>query len=108
MPYHDDASKPDTVSAMAGMSGAAGTRFKVPKPSARKAPLLTCGNSDTPLVKVACTSPEITSVIEGGVPRYGTWTILVPAATLNAAIAICAAPPTPAEEKFNWPGLAFA
>ena len=32
----------------------------------------------------------------------------VPEATLNAAIAICAAPPVPALLKFSLPGLALA
>ena len=55
-----------------------------------------------------CTRPLMVSVNASGMPLKGTCTRLIPATALNCSAAKCEPLPTPAEEKFNWPGLAFA
>src|SRR5712672_3145117 len=97
-PYHCDASKSLIVSATAGISGATASRLVVDTPRPRSVPARTCCNTDSTPVMVTCTWPAMRSPTDGAVPRYGTCVIVMPAARLNAAMAIWAALPWPADE----------
>ncbi len=56
-------------------------------------------------MNVSWTWPEMTSPTDCGVPRYGTCVMVVPEATLNAAIAMCAAPPVPGGTEIQLAGV---
>src|SRR5215471_20111958 len=55
-----------------------------------------------------CTWPAIRSVSAGAVPRYGTWTRLMPVIILSNSPDRCGDVPTPPEAKLILPGLALA
>ena len=68
-PYHCTASNPGTTSAMARISGAAGTGRNDDTPSARTCPARIGGSAGGPPVIVIWICPAIRSVIIGPVPR---------------------------------------
>src|SRR5829696_3337408 len=54
------------------------------------------------------TSPEITAVVAGALPLYGTWSISTPVIDLNNSPARWPGAPAPLEENVSAPRLAFA
>jgi hypothetical protein len=68
-PAHVLASYPGTVSAIVGTSGSMSNRLLPATPSARSAPVRTCGSDVTITSNPTCTCPATRSVIMGALPR---------------------------------------
>src|SRR5687768_10347906 len=97
-PYHDPASYPGTPdSLIVGRWGSIGVRFS---------PLVAIARSfrDSPPMNgsiagmgaiVMSTCPEMRSTIDGPLPLYGTWTMLVLVMLLKSSVAMCVEPPVP-------------
>lgn len=64
--------------------------------------------SEGRLLNMAPTRPDARSEMAGAVPLYGTWITSVFDRLLNSSAPRCAVPPTPADAKDSWPGLARA
>ena len=87
---------------------AGGTRLVSATPSARSLPDLTWPIGPGRLSKAECNWPPSTSTSAGAVPRYGTWTMLMPVIDLSSSPDICGEVPTPPDPKLSLPGLALA
>jgi hypothetical protein len=68
-PTQDVTSKPGTVSAMAGTSGASGVRVRLATPSARSVPRFTCGQTVLILSIVSSTLPAMRSLSAGATAK---------------------------------------
>src|SRR5215831_5838972 len=67
------------------MSGAVGNGLSLVMPRTRALPALICGNIGPRSTNSTSTSPEINAMVEGALPRYGTWVIVMPVRLLNSA-----------------------
>src|SRR5688572_14214389 len=76
--------------------------------TARSFPVLMCGAADIVVVKSIVTRPPMTSVTAGGIPLYGTWIMVTPAARWNISADRWGAEPAPGVAKVSSPGFAFA
>jgi len=101
------ASKPGTVSATVGTSGAAGDRLAVVWASARILPSLAIGNADGMLSNITCMLPPIRSGMANWRPLYGMCVMLVPVIDLKSSPDTCTEVPTPGEPKDSLFGFAF-
>src|SRR3954470_379992 len=66
-----------------------------------------CGAADIVVVKSMVTRPPSTSVTAGGMPLYGTWIMLTPAARWNISAERCGAEPAPGVANVSSPGFAL-
>ena len=80
---------------MAGTSGSAATRLGAVTPSARSLPDLMWPIEPGRLSNTDCSWPPSRSVSAGAVPRYGTWTMLMPVIDLSSSPDMCGEVPTP-------------
>ena len=83
---HDADSKPGTVSATVGMSGAAGLRLAVVTATPRTIPCWIIGRVDVVSPNSTWMWPAIRSFIAGGVALYGTWVIWMPARLCSSSV----------------------
>src|SRR5262245_4884345 len=93
---------------MVGTSGQAGMRSLPAIASNRNFPPSTRGFAEVKNVNVACTAPVATAPAASPEPRYGTSTILVPAAWLSCVSAIAGEVAGPEVPKLSLLGLALA
>src|SRR5688500_7771882 len=83
-------------------------RFALVIATARSLPALMCGAAEIVVVNSIVTRPPRTSVTAGGIPLYGTWIMLTPAARWNISAERWGAEPAPGVANVSSPGLAFA
>ena len=109
MPSQALTSKPGRPdSANVGISGAAGTRDAVVTATLFSLPPAASGRTLGITSIIIDTCPPIRSVAASAPPRYGTWTMSMPAMVLNSSPARCDVVPLPADAKKTRPGLARA
>src|SRR5258706_1129059 len=109
IPNHRIDSNPGTpVSATVGTAGSNGSRFAEDTASATSFPSLTRFTEFAIGAMKNCTRPVMVSVRDSGIPLNGTCTTSTAAMALNISAAKWVPLPTPAEEKFSWPGFALA
>src|SRR5262245_57270807 len=107
-PYHATASKPGSVSAMAGTSGSDAMRLPAATASSLSWPPFTSG-SDTPrLSNMISTLPPTRSCRAGAEPRYGTCWNFTLAIIWNSSDVRCEVEPLPWLAEVILPGLALA
>src|SRR3990167_2533520 len=82
---------------MVGISGIAGDRCMVVTARGRNRPLLTNGRVAAKLPNIRCVSPVTKALSAGTLPLYGTWTMPMPAASLNMTPARWGGVPFPGE-----------
>ncbi len=98
--------KPDSFSV--GTSGSALEREIEVTAIGRRRPAFTLGTAAEMFSNRIWTSPPSTAAIEGPLPLNGTWSMSMPAASLNISPEICTEVPVPGEPKFSFPGFALA
>ncbi len=89
------------VDASVGTSGMVADGFVVVTARARSRPARTCGWTTRVTENPISTSPEITALINGPPPRYGTCTAPVPASRLNSTPDRWLVVPLPFEPKLS-------
>ena len=97
-----------SYAAMVGTSGNASERLAVVTASARSLPALTYPIEDGIGSNVTCICPPSKSVSAGPMPRYGTWTRLIPAIIWNSSPATWPGLPLPCDAMLSLRGLALA
>src|SRR5512139_1989349 len=93
---------------MVGTSGMLAWRLALVIATARSLPDLTCGVAEIVVVKSMVTRPPMTSVTAAGMPLYGTWIMLTPAARWNISADRWGAEPATGDANVSSPGLPFA
>src|SRR5262245_39092307 len=90
------------------MSGSTSKRVAVVTASARSFPDLTCSIDVRMLPNRTCTCAPSRSDTARPPPRYGTWTILMPAIILNSSPETCSEVPLPPDAMLTLPTFALA
>src|SRR3989304_4181340 len=93
---------------MVGMSGRIEARLALLTPRAFNLPERTCGSAENSVLTSTGTWPDMTAVIAGPPPLYGTGMISTPAISLNSSPAKLETPPALEDAYWRCPGLAFA